>query len=1005
VLQWEYPIVLIALAGRMFCPGCHFNNPADARNCIRCGTPLDSGELTLPVVSTDPAAPEITTVDMPAQESAWSQLSVPTGEHSASLEAGAILAGRYEILKLLGEGGMGAVYRAHDRELDRVVALKVIRPELARNAQILQRFKQELILARQITHRNIIRIFDLGQAEGVRFITMEFIEGEDLSCTLARRGKLPAPEAAAIVVQVARGLEAAHEEGVIHRDLKPQNIMIEPSGKASVMDFGIARSVDASQITRTGALMGTPTYMSPEQAQGLKVDSRSDLYSLGIIFYELLTGRPPFLAEKPMATLLRRIHEAPVPPIAVEPAVPKRVNEIVMKMLAMNPEDRYQAAGEIVRDLEAWDAQRTGRTIQAAPIHAGDRAIPLKYVAAALLLLTALGAWLFTRTPGTPPAPAKTVSVLVADFRNTTGDPVFDGTLEPTFALGLEGAPFISTYPRVDARKSAEQLQGRAVQLDQPVAQLVAAREGINYIVSGAIESSDGKYRIRARAIDAAGKRLVEQSTMAASKQDVLAATGRLAVPIRKALGDTNPERDAETYTSRSLEAAQAYARGQEFHMALDNDEAIRAYEQAIKFDPEMGRAYAGLAVSHANSGHLEEAKRDYEIALSKTGRMTEREQYRTRGGYYLFTRNDQKAIDEFTALTKQFPADDAGLIDLATAYFFHRNFEAARREGQRAIQINPKKVLYRSNAALYAMYAGEFEDAIKGAAEAIKLNPSSTSPYIAMALSQFALGKSVEAADTYAQLRERGPRGASRAAMGLADMALYEGRRSGAIAILEAGLAADLAVQPPSSAAVGSKLSALAAGRTNASQAVADANRALEIDSTRGFSFAAARVLLESGQETRALAVARRMEAELAPEPRAWARLIEGEVQLRKGRPQAAFDLFQDAQRLADTWIGRLDLGRAYLESGHFVEASSEFDACEKRKGEATSVFFDDVPSFRYYPQVYYFRARALEGMKSSSAGDLYKVFLGLKAKGDPGDPMVADARKRARALGVEVP
>jgi eukaryotic-like serine/threonine-protein kinase len=334
----------------MDCPQCRTPNPEGTRFCVKCSTPLDWDNVTLPVASPASAGA------METQATAWSHPATELGEGTpaTALQPGAVLAERYQIVKLLGEGGMGAVYRAHDRELDRVVALKVIRPELARNAQVLQRFKQELILARQITHRNIIRIFDLGQAEGTRFITMEFIEGEDLSQILAHRGKLPAPEAAGIIAQVARGLEAAHSEGVVHRDLKPQNIMIDAQGKASVMDFGIARSMDASNMTRTGALMGTPTYMSPEQAQGQKVDARSDLYMLGIIFYELLTGNPPFEAKHPMATLVRRLKEKPKPPIEVEPSIPKALNEMVLKMLGTKPEERYQSATELLADLDAY---------------------------------------------------------------------------------------------------------------------------------------------------------------------------------------------------------------------------------------------------------------------------------------------------------------------------------------------------------------------------------------------------------------------------------------------------------------------------------------------------------------------------------------------------------------------------------------------------------------------------------------------------------------------------
>ena len=202
-----------------------------------------------------------------------------------SLEEGSVLADRYEILKLLGQGGMGAVYKARDRELDRLVALKVIRPEFAGHASILQRFKQELLLARKITHRNIIRIYDLGVADGLRFITMEFVEGQDLSSLLEERHKFTPDETVTILRQVCAALEAAHAEGVVHRDLKPQNIMIGEGGRVCVMDFGLARSMEATGLTQAGAVMGTPAYMSPEQAKGMPADERSDLFSLGIIAY------------------------------------------------------------------------------------------------------------------------------------------------------------------------------------------------------------------------------------------------------------------------------------------------------------------------------------------------------------------------------------------------------------------------------------------------------------------------------------------------------------------------------------------------------------------------------------------------------------------------------------------------------------------------------------------------------------------------------------------------
>ena len=240
-----------------------------------------------------------------------------------TLGPGTLLGERYEIVKMLGQGGMGAVYHAHDRELEREVALKVIRSDMAANPEILRRFKQELILARQITHKNVIRIFDLGQADGIKFITMEYIEGEDLQGLIRRKKKLEPAEAATIMAQVCRALEAAHNEGVIHRDLKPQNIMLDKTGRVYVMDFGIARSLVTPGMTQTGALIGTPDYMSPEQAKGQTLDVRSDLFTVGIIFYEILSGQSPFEADTTMGKLWKRTSEPARPLGELDKTIPQ----------------------------------------------------------------------------------------------------------------------------------------------------------------------------------------------------------------------------------------------------------------------------------------------------------------------------------------------------------------------------------------------------------------------------------------------------------------------------------------------------------------------------------------------------------------------------------------------------------------------------------------------------------------------------------------------------------
>ncbi len=279
------------------------------------------------------------------------------------LQPGAILGQRYEILQILGEGGMGAVYKARDRELNRMVALKVIRPDLAGSQAIIDRFKQELLLATQVTHKNVIRIYDLSEADGMKFITMEYVEGEDLRGLMQKKGKLAPDEAVEIMQQTCRALEAAHSAGIIHRDLKPQNIMRDKAGRILVMDFGLARTLEGDGMTQTGALVGTMDYMSPEQALGKDLDQRSDLFAMGLIFYELLTGKMPYKADSVVASLLKRTQERAAPVSSHDASIPKPLSNIVGKCMEPDLKLRYQSSAEILADLDAWQGGHAAATL------------------------------------------------------------------------------------------------------------------------------------------------------------------------------------------------------------------------------------------------------------------------------------------------------------------------------------------------------------------------------------------------------------------------------------------------------------------------------------------------------------------------------------------------------------------------------------------------------------------------------------------------------------------
>src|SRR6202050_406168 len=325
-------------------------------------------DLQATLVDLDATLPEGFSPPPSSSCSSFKPIRSRTAEASIPLlQTGEVLGGRYEILQMLGEGGMGAVYKARDRELDRFVALKLIRGELAANPAIVARFKQELLLSHQVTHKNVIRIYDLGDSDGVKFISMEFVEGRDLRALILERKKFPPEEAVEIILQVCRALEAAHSVGVIHRDLKPQNVMRDKTGRILVMDFGMARTLEGDGMTQTGALVGTMEYMSPEQALAKSLDQRSDIFALGLIFYELLTGNMPFKAESALASLIKRTQERVAPVSDFDHAIPQALSNIVSKCLERDPNMRYQTTSQILADLEVWQGKHAAATLTFEP--------------------------------------------------------------------------------------------------------------------------------------------------------------------------------------------------------------------------------------------------------------------------------------------------------------------------------------------------------------------------------------------------------------------------------------------------------------------------------------------------------------------------------------------------------------------------------------------------------------------------------------------------------------
>jgi eukaryotic-like serine/threonine-protein kinase len=961
------------------------------------------GVATLPGAAAGDQSPATVAALSPATQAHF------TGALSGMLlQPGIIFASRYEISRLLGEGGMGAVYKARDVELEREVALKIIRPELSNNPEIVQRFKQELILARQVTDRNIIRIFDLGEAGGIKFITMEYVEGQSLHQTLRLRNKLEVAEAVDIMEQVSAGLAAAHREGIIHRDLKPGNIMRDVNGRVVVMDFGLARTISGDGMTRTGAMLGTMEYMSPEQAQGKDLKPSSDVFTVGIILYELISGVTPFHAESAIASLVMRTQQRAVPLAEVDKNIPGKLSNIVAKCLEKDPANRYQNAAELDADLRAWQGKGDGKKVSATATrrHINRlRELPWKRLAVAGIGMLAAAAglvWFVVSRQQAAKSGPHVVSVLVGDFSNHTGDPVLDNTIEPMLGLALEGASFVNVYGREDARRQAENLPHPTEKLDEQSAMLVAVNQGINAVITGDISLQGDQYAISAIAFDASNRKVLAKSEVTVdNKNDVLNSIPKLVVPIRKALGDSTPasvqfEEVSGGFRAANLEAVHQESLGMDDTFSGKFQDAFDAFQKAAQLDPKFARAYTGMAAMDRNLGKPEDAVKYMKLAMANIDNMTERDRYRFRGLYYLTTEDWQDCVRENTTLVTRYRADRVGWNNLATCDTQLRKAPDALEAAKKEVELVPKGVGQRLNLAFVSAFAGDFAAGEREARTALQMNPSAAQAYLVLAEAQLGQGQIDNAAASYQKLQTFGPAATSTANAGLADLAAYQGKDADARRILTDGAAADLAAKDTNSAS----RRYVALGNIedlhgNHASAVSYSDKALANSKITSIEFLAARTYLDAGEFAKAQKLATTLSSSLSSESQAYGRIIDGLIALKKKDTNGAVREIKAANSLLDTWIGHFDLGRAYLDAGAFTEADAEFDECAKRQGEAIELFDDNVPTFAYFPAVYYFQGRAREGMKSGSFADYYKKYLGVRGQSSD-DPLVADVRRR---------
>jgi len=566
------------------------------------------------------------------------------------------------------------------------------------------------------------------------------------------------------------------------------------------------------------------------------------------------------------------------------------------------------------------------------------------------------------------------VSLLIADFDNQTGDPLFDGSLEQALNIGLEGAPFITAYKRPSAARLLETLKPGSL-LDEVGAQLVSIREGIKLVVSGSLRADGSGYELTARIINSEdGVILAESTAEADGKIDVLAAIGTLADSIREELGDksiSDGDRTlGETFTAASLEAVKNYTQAQNLAANARYDEALPFYEQAVADDPEFGRAYSGWALTLFYLGREEEATALWEQALTKMDSMTERERLRTLGLYYVAVAGDYpKAVESYQALVDKYPADNTGHNNMAISYYFMLDFNKAMEAASKGLAIYPSNQTVRSNYAIFAMLAGEFENGAVKARELLAEDFGMWKAWLPVAMAKLAIDDQDGAIEAYNNMAKSSDRGAPFSNLGFADISIFNGDYAEAVELLNAGISGD--AEGGNKRLLGRKYIALAEARVGLGDAAGarEALRlALETQQGNGQLVPAALTALELGDRDYAAQIADTLSQELQPNSRSYGLVIKGAIATHEGRHADAVDALRSGIALTDSWLLRFYLGRAYFEAGRYVEAISEFDICMQRRGEASALFLDDdEPTWRYMARLNAWLAKAREKMGST--------------------------------------